>query len=184
MTRPVRNNANRNPAQILKDAAQSRHTSAQKQADDAKAAAKKAEKKERASEIHQEGVRKIAAMEASLRRQDHAYGTNIPRGMPEKTKIQGEREPYTDKPKVNIHQQNNKMKTKRLTASMSYPAHTPKVLVLSYPVMIKVPVPNKKLAESLIKRNHTRKRGKRSVVTAIRLMKVFTNRKRRLKRGC
>ncbi|KAG2144613.1 hypothetical protein DEU56DRAFT_935813 [Suillus clintonianus] len=87
MTRPVRNNANRNPAQILKDAAPPRRTSAQKQADDAKAAAKKAEIEEKASEIRQEGVRKIAAMEGLLRRQDHAYGTNVPRGLPEKKQI-------------------------------------------------------------------------------------------------
>ncbi|KAG0701703.1 hypothetical protein DFH29DRAFT_875722 [Suillus ampliporus] len=45
MTRPVRNNTNRNPAQILKDAAPPRCTSAQKQADDAKAAAKKLKRK-------------------------------------------------------------------------------------------------------------------------------------------
>ncbi|KAG1882454.1 hypothetical protein F4604DRAFT_1921642 [Suillus subluteus] len=76
MTRPVRNNVNRNPAQILRDAAPPRCTSAQKQSDDAKATAKKAQLKEKASEIHQEG--------------DHAYGTNIPRGKPEKKKKQEE----------------------------------------------------------------------------------------------
>ncbi|KAG1840993.1 hypothetical protein F4604DRAFT_1939731 [Suillus subluteus] len=90
MTRPVRNNANRNPAQILRDAAPLRRTSAQKQSGDTKATAKKAQLKEKASEIHQEGVRKIAAMEDSLRRQDHAYGTKIPRGKPEKKKKQEE----------------------------------------------------------------------------------------------
>ncbi|KAG2144243.1 hypothetical protein DEU56DRAFT_937914 [Suillus clintonianus] len=43
--------------------------------------------KEKATEIRQEGVQKIAAMEDLLRRQDHAYGTNVPRGLPEKKQI-------------------------------------------------------------------------------------------------
>ncbi|KAG1730656.1 uncharacterized protein EDB91DRAFT_1252521 [Suillus paluster] len=52
------------------------------QADDAKAAAKKAEMKEKASEIRQEG--------------DHAYGTNVSRGMPEKKMIQEEEDEDED----------------------------------------------------------------------------------------
>ncbi|KAG1873125.1 hypothetical protein F4604DRAFT_1925620 [Suillus subluteus] len=43
--------------------------------------------KDKASEIHQEGV---------LRRQDHAYGTNVPRGMPKQKKIQEEQDENED----------------------------------------------------------------------------------------
>lgn len=103
MARPIHTNANRNPAQILKDAAPSRRTSAQKQADNAKAAAKRAEMEEKASEIHQNGVQKIAAMEDSLRRQDRAYGTDFPRNMLETNVIEGEHTYYRDNQKVNKH---------------------------------------------------------------------------------
>ncbi|KAG2337816.1 hypothetical protein BDR05DRAFT_1004693 [Suillus weaverae] len=96
MARPIHANANRNPAQILKDAAPSRRTSTQKQADDTKAAAKKAEMEEKASEIHQNGVRKIAAMEDSLRRQDRAYGTDFPRNTLETNTIKKAHEEDTD----------------------------------------------------------------------------------------
>ncbi|KAG1736444.1 uncharacterized protein EDB91DRAFT_1250066 [Suillus paluster] len=96
MARPIRTNANRNPAQILKDAAPSQRTSAQKQADNAKAAAKRAEMEEKASEIYQNGVRKIAAIEDSLRRQDCAYGTDFPINALETNAIEEAHEEDTD----------------------------------------------------------------------------------------
>ncbi|KAH7920026.1 hypothetical protein BV22DRAFT_1050642 [Leucogyrophana mollusca] len=73
--RPSRSTANKNPAKIVLDAAPKRRTSAQKKANDADAAARKAVLAENARKKYQKDVNDIAAAEDVLRQEDARYGT-------------------------------------------------------------------------------------------------------------
>ncbi|KAG1748364.1 uncharacterized protein EDB91DRAFT_1245074 [Suillus paluster] len=78
MTRPSCSNANTHPAKVLLKGKTKHRTPAEKQAQDAAAAAKNWEEVAKVEKEHQEGIKCIAAMEDSLKRDDHNYGKATP----------------------------------------------------------------------------------------------------------
>ena len=74
MERPIRANANRHPAQILRDATQKRRTVQQKEADEAAAAEQRAQTEARAKLAEKNKISAIASAADTLRREDKQYG--------------------------------------------------------------------------------------------------------------
>lgn len=74
--RPIRTNANRNPAQVILDATQKRRTTSQKQADEALAMKAKSTQAKTSLKEHQRKIKTIATAEDNLRQEDKEYGTS------------------------------------------------------------------------------------------------------------
>ena len=95
MERPIRANANRHPAQILRDAVQKRRTAQQKEADEAAAAEQRAQAEGRAKLAEKNKISAITSAADTLRKEDKQYGREQKRMITHTNRITALRKPKT-----------------------------------------------------------------------------------------